>query len=51
MSEKSVDVGQVRREHLEEVHEAAHWAYLVGILVGGTLLMLLLIAVLGGTAA
>ncbi len=50
MSEKSIDVEQVWREHLAEVHEAGHWAYLAVVLVGGTLLMLLLIAFLGGTA-
>jgi hypothetical protein len=47
MSEKSVDVEQVRKEHLEEVNEPQHWGYLFGVLVGSTLLMLLLIAFLG----
>jgi hypothetical protein len=51
MSERTVDLEQVWREHLQEVNQPAHWAYLVGALAGGTVLMLLLIAILGGTSA
>jgi hypothetical protein len=39
---------QVRKEHLESVNERAHWAYLFGVLIGGFLLMVLLIAIIGG---
>jgi hypothetical protein len=44
--EKTVDFDRVRREHLKEVQEPAHWAYLGGVLAGGLVLMLLLIGVL-----
>ena len=51
MSDKTIDEETVRREHLEEVNEMAHWAYLVGVLAGGTLIMLVLIALLGSTGS
>jgi hypothetical protein len=47
-TERSVDVEDVRREHLEEVSQPAHWTYLVAVLVGGTILMLLVIALMAG---
>ena len=47
MSERDVDQDQVRAEHLEEVDERLHWAYLAVILVGGTVAMILFIALLG----
>jgi hypothetical protein len=50
MSDRSVDEEQVAREHLAQVRPAAQWAYLVGVLVGSTLVMLLLIVVLAGRA-
>ena len=37
-------------EHQRSVKPTAHWAYLFGVLGGGLLLMLALIAVLGGSA-
>ena len=40
---------QVWDEHLAEVHVGGHWAYLWGVLIGGFLLMLALIAALGST--
>ena len=46
--ERTVDARRVRMEHLDTVNEPAHWAYLVGVLLGGTILMLLMIAVLAG---
>jgi hypothetical protein len=49
MSEKDLTIEDIRQEHLQEVDERAHWLYLVAVLVGGTLLMLGLIALLGGT--
>ena len=39
---------QVRQEHLAEVNEPAHWAYLFSVLIGGTILMILLIALVSG---
>jgi hypothetical protein len=50
-SELTVDVDRVRQEHLKQVDQRAHWAYLIGVLAIGTLAMLLLIAWLGSTAA
>ncbi len=48
MSEKTIDEEQVRQEHLAEVDAGRHWLYLVAVLLGGTLLMLGVIAWLGG---
>jgi hypothetical protein len=48
MSEEKVSLEKVHKEHLKEVKEPAHWAYLLGVLAGGTLLMLAIIALLGG---
>jgi hypothetical protein len=49
--ETSVTQERVWNEHLEEVHVGAHWAYLAVVLIGGFLLMVALIAFLGGTQA
>lgn len=51
MSKKEVDIRQedVWEEHLQEVNQPAHWAYLFGVLVGSFLLMVALMAVLGAT--
>ena len=38
---------KVRDEVLKEVNVGAHWAYLLGVLAGSTLLMLGFIALLG----
>jgi hypothetical protein len=51
MSEKTIDQDTVRQEHLAEVHEPAHWAYLFGVMLGTTLLMLAFIAWLGASSA
>ena len=48
--EKTLTEEDVRTEHLGEVNEPAHWAYLFAVLVGGTVLMILYIAALGGGA-
>jgi hypothetical protein len=50
-TERDSDYEHVRREHLEQVNERGHWAYLIGVLVAGTIVMLLLIAWLGSSAA
>lgn len=49
MSEREIDREHVREEHLKEVHAGAHWGYLVGVLGGGMVAMLALIAWLGGS--
>ena len=48
--EKSLSEDDVRAEHLQTVDQPAHWAYLFAVLVGGTVLMILLIAVIAGGA-
>ena len=48
MSEKTIDAEKVRDEHLAEVHQPLHWAYLAAVMGGGLLAMLVMIAVLGG---
>jgi hypothetical protein len=50
MSEKTIDEEAVREEHLQEVNEPAHWAYVAAVLAGSTLLMLVLIAWMGGAS-
>ena len=40
----------VQKEHLGGVRIGAHWAYLFGVLLGSTLLMVGLIALLGSGA-
>jgi hypothetical protein len=40
----------VYEEHQRAVRPTAHWAYLFGVLIGGLVLMLAVIAVLGGSA-
>jgi hypothetical protein len=49
MSDREIDKERVREEHLKEVSPAAHWAYLVGVIGGGLVAMLALIAWLGGS--
>jgi hypothetical protein len=49
MSEQTIDEELVREEHLAEVNQAAHWAYLAGVMFTGTLLMLAFIAWLGAS--
>ena len=39
----------IYEEHQRLVRPTAHWAYLLGVLGGGQLLMLALIAFLGGS--
>lgn len=49
MSERDVDAGQVREQHLAEVHVGAHWLYLVAVPGLGLILMLVLLALLDAT--
>ena len=51
MSERDVDADQVYQEHLAQVHQPAHWAYLALVLIGGAVVMLGFIALLGAAAA
>jgi hypothetical protein len=50
MSERTIDADKVREEHLAEVNPSLHWAYLIGVLAGSTLVMLVVIAILGASA-
>ena len=50
MSELDLTEDDVRDEHLHAVRQPAQWAYLLGVLGAGTLLMLALIAVLDATS-
>jgi hypothetical protein len=50
MSELDLTEDDVREEHLRAVNQAAQWAYLLAVLGGGTLLMVLLIALLGASS-
>ena len=51
MSERDVTEAEVRREHLAEVKEWVQWAYLLAVPVGGTILMLALIALLAASSS
>ena len=45
--ETTIQEEDVRNEHLDGVRIGLHWAYLFGVLMGSTLLMVGLIALLG----
>lgn len=47
MNERTVTEDDVRAEHSSSANQTAHWVYLAAVLLGGTLLMLVLIAALG----
>jgi hypothetical protein len=47
MKESEIDEEQVRREHLREVNEPAHWSYLLGVIIISFFLMIGLIWLLG----
>jgi hypothetical protein len=49
MSERTINREKVHEEHLAEVNAPAHWAYLIGVVGGGLLVMLGFIAWLGGS--
>jgi hypothetical protein len=48
--ETAITEDDVRDKHLGSANPTAHWAYLIGVLVGGLVLMVALIAVLAGSA-
>jgi hypothetical protein len=47
VKETTITQEQVRKEHMREVNQLAHWAYLLGVIAISFLLMLGLMAVLG----
>ena len=47
MSDEKITAATVRHEHVQEINQPAHWAYLFGVLIGGLALMVLLMAMLG----
>jgi hypothetical protein len=47
MKEATITEEQVRTEHMREVNQAAHWAYVLGVIATSFALMLGLMAVLG----
>jgi len=48
--ETQVTENDIYEEHQRSVKPSAHWAYLFGVLGGGVLVMVALIAFLGGSA-
>ena len=48
--ERTISEDEVRKEHLEAVNVPAHWAYLLGVIGGGLVLMVLLLLLLGASA-
>jgi hypothetical protein len=46
--ETNLTEDDVREEHLKTVQPGPHWAYLFGVMGGSFVLMVVLIAVLGG---
>jgi hypothetical protein len=50
VAERDLTVKDVEREHLGDVAPGAHWVYIVGVIGGGTVLMLALIAWMAGAA-
>ena len=47
-NEATISQDDVRAEHLKTVKPGPHWAYLFGVLGGSLVLMVALIAILGG---
>jgi uncharacterized membrane protein YdcZ (DUF606 family) len=47
--DRDISMKDVEREHLAQIHEGRHWAYVAGVLGGSFVLMLLLIAWLGAS--
>ena len=51
VDERTITAERVRTEHLRTVHRPAHWAYLLVVLIGGTALMIALIALMAGVGS
>jgi hypothetical protein len=47
VNEQTVTEEKIRNEHMKEVNVGAHWAYLIGVIAGASILMVGLIALLG----
>ena len=47
-NERTLTEEDVRLEHLSTVNVPAHWAYLFAVLIGGTVLMVVYIALMAG---
>jgi hypothetical protein len=45
--ETTINEEKVRKEHEKDVRQPIQWLYLLGVLVGGTVLMLIFVAFLG----
>jgi hypothetical protein len=48
MKEATITEERVRTEHMREINQVAHWAYVLGVIAISFILMLALMAVLGG---
>ena len=47
MKEEKITEEQVRKEHMREINQPAHWAYALGVIAISFVLMLGFMAVLG----
>jgi hypothetical protein len=50
MSDKTITEEKVREEHLREVNSNAQWAYLLGVILVSTFVMIVFIALMAGAA-
>jgi hypothetical protein len=48
VNEREITEDQVRDEHIKGVNPTVHWIYLLGVILGALVLMVVLIALLGG---
>jgi hypothetical protein len=48
VSDEKITEVKVRNEHLREISQPAHWAYLLGVLLGALAMMALFMAMLAG---
>ncbi|HEX2221116.1 MAG TPA: hypothetical protein VHK06_01190 [Candidatus Limnocylindria bacterium] len=48
-NEARIEQEDVWKEHLDNVSVPAHWAYLLGVIIGAFLLMVALVALLGAS--
>ena len=47
--ETTLSEGDIYDEHQKAVNPMGHWAYLFAVLIGGTVVMLVFVAILGST--
>ena len=47
--EQTISEEEVRKEHLKALNVPGHWAYLFGVMGGGLVVMLALMALLGAS--